>query len=270
MLERTGIEWLLVMFETYFDDSGTDAGSPIAVAAAYVSTRRGWKEFVDGWDKVRREERFEAFHMAEFVAPPEQGHKPFCDWDGTKKERVYRRLAKIINENKRIGLACAVPKVSYDQVVPDWIKANYGKEHYTFAVRMLLNLIITWREKSKIILPMQYIFDWEMSRAAKRKEISAIWDTMHDFWAEKLGTERCGYAFQHKEDFKPLQSADILAWQMRSHMERILPRGYDTLEDAHWGFRLLREYQEMDLGFFTEDQLKKFVKKTERYESAAG
>jgi hypothetical protein len=200
--------------------------------------------------------------MAEFVASPDQEHEPFCRWDNTKKERVYRRLATIINENKRIGIACAVPKKFYDQC-SDYIHEHYGKEHYTFAIRMLLNQILTWREKSLISAEMRYIFDWEMNGSSKRGEIDAIWEHMHPVWSEKLGRSGNGYSFQHKEAVKPLQAADILAWQMRAHMERILDRGHDTLEDAHWGFRLLREYQEMDLGFFNEDQMKKWAKQQE-------
>jgi hypothetical protein len=250
-------------YEAYFDDSGTDGRSRIAVAACYVSTVTGWNAFTEAWDAIRREEGFDVFHMAEFVAPREQGHKPFCDWENDKKQRVYSRVARAINENKRVGIACAVPKGVYDRC-SDYIHEHYGREHYTFAVNMILNQIVVWREKSLIALDAQYIFDWEMNGSSKKGEIDAIWNKMHPSWSEKLGTlGRDGYSFQHKDIFKPLQAADILAWQMRSHMERIFDQGYDTLEDAHFGFRLLREDQEMDLGFFTEDQMGKWASKQE-------
>jgi hypothetical protein len=58
-------------FEVYFDDSGTDAGTPVAAAACYVSSKNQWDEFVRNWDEVRAKEGFETFHMAEFVAKPE-------------------------------------------------------------------------------------------------------------------------------------------------------------------------------------------------------
>jgi hypothetical protein len=80
------------MFQVYFDDSGTDAKSEIAIAACYISTKRGWEAFVEGWDQARWEEGFEVFHMADFVARPEHGHKPFCTWNNSKKDHVYGRL----------------------------------------------------------------------------------------------------------------------------------------------------------------------------------
>jgi len=267
MLERTGTDWLIAMFEVYFEDSGTHPGSEIAIAACYVSTKRLWDEFTKEWDNARWEEGFEAFHMAHFLAPKEHGHKPFCDWDNTKKDHVYSRLAKIVNENKRIGIAIAVPKKSYD-AVPERIRNYHGHEHYTFAVRMCLLRIAEWRYKCGITLPIQYIFSWEMGR--KRKEIESIWENMHPSWQERFGIEPEGVSFQHHEHFKPLQAADILAWQMNNHMRKIWPLGHDTLDVLHHGFRVLREDQEMDLGFFTEEQVQKWVKRIDEDELTNG
>jgi len=255
---------LIAMFTAYFDDSGTDKNSDIAVAACYISAKRGWDEFVDAWDKVRWEEGFGTvpFHMAEFVAPPEQGHEPWCHWDKTKKDRVFAKLAQVINENKRIGISVAVPKEFWDRT-PEHIRAHYGKEHYTFAVRMCINRIVQWRLRSLIKHPVRYIFDWEMQKSQKREEISKILELItrqqNQEVANLLGLEPQGYGFEHKEQFKPLQSADILAWQMRSHMRKVWRLGHDDESLCHPGFRMLRLDQQMDLGFFTEHQINKFV-----------
>ena len=197
--------------------------------------------------------------MAEFLAPSEQGHKPFCGWDDGKKDHVYARLAKIINDNKRIGIASAVPKEAYDRL-PERIHQQYGRERYTFAVRMCMMRIMEWRDKSLISLPIRYVFDWQMNTDQKRKEISLILDIISKdkSLAPKFGLEVDGFSFEHKETFKPLQSADILAWQMRSHMRKIYPLGHDSEELCHQGFRQLRENQSMDLGFFTDAQFLDF------------
>jgi hypothetical protein len=251
------------MFTAYFDDSGTDRNSDIAIAACYISTKRGWDDFVSAWDNARWEEGFECFHMSDFMAPPAQGKQPWCDWDNIKKTRVYNRLAKIISENTRIGIAVAIPKDDWD-ATPDWIRGHFGKQHYTFAVRMCMNAIARWRNKSTIRLPVRYTFDWEMEHTEKRQEIAKILDLIttkpgNQPVANLLGLEPKGYSFEHKEEFKPLQSADILAWQMRSHMRKIWPLGHDDPSLCHPGFRLLREDQGPDLGFFTKDQIAKFV-----------
>ena len=114
-----------------------------------------------------------------------------------------------------------------------------------------------------ITLPILYIFDWEMQKSKKREEITGIFEVIgkakNQTVAELLGFEPKGYGFEHKEEFKPLQAADILAWQMRSHMRKIAPIGHDDVSLCHAGFRLLREDQEMNLGFFTQQQIDQFV-----------
>jgi hypothetical protein len=163
------------MFTAYFDDSGTDGNSDIAIAACYVSTKRGWDDFVDEWDRARFEEKFDSFHMADFMAPSGQKREPWCDWDNTKKDHVYTRLGKIINRNKRVAIAVAIPKAHWDEV-PDWIPGHWGYQHYTFAVRACMTAILNWRARSMITLPMRYIFDFEMQHSKKRQEIEKILD----------------------------------------------------------------------------------------------
>jgi len=92
MLQRGGFDGWIWMFniEVYFDDSGTHAESPIAVAACYAATKTQWDEFVRNWDDARREEGFDVFHMADFAAKPERGIKPFCDWSPEKRHRKWR------------------------------------------------------------------------------------------------------------------------------------------------------------------------------------
>lgn len=271
MLERTGTVWSIAVYETYVDDSGTSAQSQIAIAACYVSTIGGWKKFCQEWDIVREEEGFDVFHMAEFVAKPDQGHMPWCQWDNKKRERVYQRLAHIINDNKRIGIGVAVPKSVYDKV-PTRIREHYGFEHYTFAVRMCLMQISVWREKSLNSLPMQYFFDWEEPGTSKRIEISNTLDNVHEQLQPLFGLHTGGYGFQKKKNFKPLQAADILAWQMNNYIPKIYPEGetQENMKQLHPGFRLLRQDQEMNLGFFSETNMAAWTARIEKYETEHG
>jgi Protein of unknown function (DUF3800) len=272
-VERSEPNSLIVMFTAYFDDSGTDRNSDTAVAACYISTRRGWDQFVTDWDHARVQEGFDAFHMADFTAPNSQGHRPYCEWDEAKKNHVYGRLARIINDNKRIGIAIAIPKEIWSRT-PERIQRHFGREHYSFAVRLCMMQILKWRKNIQIALPVRYVFDWEMNKSQKRAEIAKIFEILsspaNEALAECYGVERSGFSFEHKEEFKPLQAADILAWQMRSHMRKVWTLGRDEPSICHPGFMLLREDQEMDLGFMTEAQLNTFVKRTEEWEKKMG
>ena len=132
------------MYEVYWDDSGTDPQSPIAIAACYISTKSGWDAFVEAFDEICWSEGFGTFHMVDFAAFHDKTKKPFCDWDHIKRKRVYERIAKAINDNKRTGMGIAIPKAAFDNLMPqtpEWLQWRFGKYHYTFAVRSLMGLI---------------------------------------------------------------------------------------------------------------------------------
>jgi hypothetical protein len=255
-------------FGLYCDDSRTDGNSPVAVAASYVSSKSQWDEFVRTWDEVRQNEGFDYFHMAEFVAPREHGHKPYCEWDNTKKDRVYARLASIINTRVRKGFAVAVPKDAFDRAAPQDFRDHFANDHYTYAVHCVIGLIAQWRDQYKIIPPIQYVFD----RGSPQAQIKAVWDIIGNEpkHASKYGLVPNGYGFQDKKFFKPLQAADILAWQMRNHMRRVMIEGKDDVASCHHGFRVLRENRPMQLGWFTESQMRKVFTDLEEYEQKHG
>jgi len=249
------------MFEAYFDDSGTHPGAPVAVAACYVSTKRGWQTFVEQWDQARAEEGFDEFHMVDFAAAHDKSKKPFCDWNREKRVRVYDRLARIVNDNKRVGFGAAIPKEPFDKLIPslpEAVRVKFGSNHYTYAMRTILLMIANWRRESLIKHPMQYFFDYTTDRKL-RAEIAILWehDEERERWGHYFGIERKnGYSFEDKGCFKPLQASDILAWQLNSHMRNVILKGKDDGRDMHRNFRIVRENQPVDLGFITEQQLR--------------
>jgi hypothetical protein len=263
-------------FELYCDDSGTDGNSPIAVAACYVASKVQWDEFVRNWDEVLRTENFSYFHMAEFVAKPESGHKPFCDWDNTKKSRVYSKLASIVNTRVRKGFGIAIPKKAFDSAAPQHFRDHYTKDHYTYAVMCCIGMIADWRAQYAVTSPIDYIFD----QGSRQEQISAVWKIIgrDEHYAQKYGLAPNGFSFRDKKVFKPLQAADILAWQMRNHVRRMLGRykslslvsSADEVRLCHPGFRFLRQGRPMCLGFYSEEQMRRVFADSEEYEQKHG
>jgi hypothetical protein len=272
MLERTSIDWWLAMFEfeVYFDDSGTDSGTPVAVAACYVAKKTQWDEFVRNWDRVSAEEGFEMFHMAEFVAKPEMGHEPFCHLDNEKKNRVYAKLASIINTRVHKGFAIAVPKKPFDEYIFEEFK-QYAENHYIWAAKCVMGLLDIWRQRYSITDPMQYVFE---SGSLGQHQLESIWDNIlkHPGSEKKYGLVKDGVQFQSKKLFKPLQAADILAWQMQNHMRRTVMIGRDSndIKLIHPGFLTLRNNRPMDLGFYSPKQVQEAFAVTKEFHSKNG
>lgn len=272
MLERIRVKWWLAMFniEVYFDDSGTDAQTPVAVAACYVAQKNQWDEFVTNWDEAGRQEGFEMFHMAEFVAKPEMKHEPFCYWDNKKKDRVYARLASIINTRVRKGFAIAVPKQPFDECIFDEFK-EFAENHYVFAVKSVLGAIETWRRQFSISNPMQYVFE---SGTLGEDQLRRVWKDclLYPENAQRYGIVPDGVQFQSKKLFKPLQAADILAWQVQNFMRRIVMSGHgpNNRRRAHKGFLMLRDNRPMDIRFYSRAQMQKAMETTKTFYAEKG
>ena len=196
------------MFEAYFDDSGTHRSSELAIAACYVSTRRGWLEFEKAWNVIRKEEGFDFFHMVDFAAPPECRRQPYCDWSREKKRRVYARLAQTINTHKRVGIGIAVPKATFDRVVPtlpDQVKAQCGRFHYTFAVKSLMVMIVKWRQRYGLKQPVRFVFDTITEGADEIESFFEEIDSYSEAFRERLGLESDGFSIESKSKAQPLQ-----------------------------------------------------------------
>ena len=248
--------------EVYFDDSGTDGTNEIAVAACYVSSKEQWGEFNRNWKEVSIDEEFDHFHMAEFVAKPEALHEPFCGWNNAKKKRVYEKLATIINIRVRHGFAIAVPKKAFDIHALKEFKEHYAENHYVFAVKSLFGLLENWRNQYRVAVPMQYVFDRGSPGEGQLRE---IWDKYsHDEAAIKRYGLADGALFQDDKVLRPLQAADILAWQMHNHMRKVIVPGCKSGEEfsrSHPGFKMLRGGRPLDLAVRLSLNLQKKCKR---------
>lgn len=258
MLARTSANWWIPMFdfETYWDDSGTHDSSPIAVAACYVATREQWEWFVRDWDDARRDEGFDVFHMADFMALPEYKKEPFCRWDEAKKNRVYSRLATIINTRVRMGFAFAVPTRAFEQFAPGHVKREMTSDAFIFAVQSVLSLVSEWWQQYANGGAVQYVFEDRKNMG----KIHQIWHTSKEYpdQAAQLGIKADapdGFSFQSPKFFKPLQAADILAWNQFVHMRDVVLQGLDDKKNCRPYFRLLRKDRPIRLGFMTDAQV---------------
>lgn len=269
MLARTGMDWYLAMFEfeVYSDDSGTHPNSEIAIAACYIASKKQWDKFSKDWTAFCQEEGLPFFHMAEFMAKPEAGHKPYCDWDNDKKNRVWDRVVKIINRRAAFGIAVGVPKESFNRLAPDHFKAEYAGDNYTYAVKTMLGVIRDWRAEQGLELPMQYVFD---RGSSGQEQIEHVWNVGERFplVARQCGFAPDGYGFQDKKIFKPLQAADILAWQWQNHLRKSVFGGHPE-RNTHPNFDKLRKIP-MRLGFYSEQQMAEMFERFRKYEEENG
>jgi hypothetical protein len=209
---------LMVMWALYCDDSGTNGQSEVAVAACLVGKVEQWEMFQKEWAQVAIDEEFKEFHMTKF----EGGHAEFHSWrgDDARKKRVLRKLLGIIKTRMRVGFSSSVSKVAYEKIVPQDIRDRFafGKNHYTFVVRDCLSMLYRWRKTFGYEGQIQYVFD-DMSKG--KDEIDHTFEVAlerGDPALKDFGMFRGGWGFADSVTVRPLQGADILAWETRRHM----------------------------------------------------
>jgi len=198
------------MFTLYIDDSGTDPDQNVAILAAWIAPSKLWLRFEADWKRFMAKEGFECFHAADIF----HGSKEFKDWDYEKKERVFRKLRQLIKRYVSHGIAIAMFKKDFDEVVTGEFREMVGNYHFTIGVRSLLGDVKRWRKTRPHHDKFEYVFDWMDPRSEARKEIEAFLSVPHlavDA-LESFGGYEGFYSFGKRRDLAPLQAADLLAW----------------------------------------------------------
>lgn len=252
MLRHSLKPWEIAVFTVYFDDSGTHSESETAVAACLVASDKAWESLTLDWGDVCVEEGFEHFHMTDFIGR----HKlPYSAWDDEKRDRVYRKLAALIGKYIERGYSVTVQKSAFVTIAPE-TRAVIGDKPYTLAVRTCIGNMRKWRVDSGG--NFQFVFDW-ISKGNGKGEIKAIHETLSQIEREEYGLTQMtdGWSCQHKQDFPPLQAADIFAWNVyNATVNRVIAR---EARPSRW-LVMLRDYvsQPLSIGVFDESQIQSF------------
>ena len=208
LLSAYGSKWkevTLVMLTVFVDDSGTDPKAPVAIAGALIIPAIQIGTLATDWAAFGSDFGFSKyFHSSECAA---QNHKSeFANWDDVKIGKAFRRARSITKKRTSQASAFAINKPDFDAEAPAEWRVIGGQNHYTWALRTLLNNLVYWRRQRSISAPFEFIFDW--AEGAAKEEIEML---MAQFESIFPGTFEGHYSFRKKQDVPGLQCADVLA-----------------------------------------------------------
>jgi hypothetical protein len=251
---------LIPMFTLYCDDSGTHRESDIAVAGCYIATVEQWKEVKRNWEEINARENFGVFHMADFVARKGQFASP--EWqDEAKRSRTIEALISIINTRVRIGIAAAVIKSAYDEVVPADVRERVGKNHYTFAIRMCIAFIERWRSQCGYTEPIQFVFDRLSKGKGDIEDALEIAASGGQDAVRRFGIYQDGWSFQNKANVTQLQAPDIWAYEnYRYAVDRYFVPVSER-KPLRESYRVLRKGVHTEVRYNTKESLAEFVRR---------
>jgi hypothetical protein len=223
LVPPNGAALFLVMndsYEAYFDESGTHDGSTLLCVAGYLFNSEQCKRFDEEWLAVLEEFSLPYFRMSECIHATGafKGRREICDL-------VARRMIGIIKRRVERGMAVSIAEKDFKEHVPEGNHEVTGPA-YSWCVRWILSQVQDWVEKFNPEARVSYFFE---SGHRDQRTTNEILSRM---FGSALGRERFYYAahaFSGKLPteksptvLRPLQAADLLAWQYRTHRMREL------------------------------------------------
>jgi hypothetical protein len=238
----------VVNLEAYFDESGSDDGSPVLSVAGYLFEKSKCQEFDLAWKEVLDRYGLPFFHMVDCA----HGNKPFDKLSKAECSAVEREMIELIRSHSLLGFATSVVESDYNEIFPD--HKPYG-DAYTYCCWTCLACVHGWIGANIFDGKVAYFFEAGHKSAAQANAIMNL-----IFKTEHLRHEYryAAHAFVDKKRIRPVQGADLLAWLHFTHVKNLLNPKRPIRAD----FRALVENWPIETKFVSRQHLLAMRKQT--------
>lgn len=226
----------LLVAAFYIDDSGTHKGAPVVVFGGLIGEQEQWEFFEPRW-------------KAELAAPL-QGKKPplkrfhmfdckwglgeFSGYSSGERDAATHDFRKIILDSGVHGVAAAISRADYDELMPDTLRATHGSADDMAFASAMSALDIDNRREDGVSLICDDTGEGSTARYA------SLYDRYQLMFKQQGGRTLEGLAFRSMEKVLPLQGADMIAWETyfyacailktpgaspRTHLQRYIDTG---------------------------------------------
>jgi hypothetical protein len=212
----------MVMLAVYFDESGTGDTSPVLSVGGYVATVDKWRRFDREWRHFLDEEKIGFLHMTDL----ENFQKQFSGFGPNDKKRLLQRAHYLIQSTGAVGIAGSVCRKEFkDIVIPD--KYAFGKigSSYCLAAQTAMLKVGMWARSTGHTDPIRYVFANLQSTVDGIKVKGELINLLDDFKVKAKTRERLflgDYSFEEMKDIRPLQAADIHAYEVTKYLHRTI------------------------------------------------
>jgi hypothetical protein len=201
-LALEGSDGVIAVLKAYMDESGVHDGSPICTVAAYMGRPQNWQEFAKKWKPAKRP--INVFHAADCA----NLRGEFEGWDKTKRDEYVAKLLPVLTGTNLPGIVVGID-------IREFGAAIAGRDDLGQLFGTPYSACFHW--VTQIIMLQAF-------QAGSAERIGFIHET-NDFagqaaeafnYIKKFGNPygtAVSLQFGGKEDYLPLQAADILAYE---------------------------------------------------------
>jgi len=247
------------MFYAYFDEGGHPADSEVVSIACVVAPVKQWQLFSNKWERILRRYKIQhGLHMTDF----ESRNGDFKDWEKHDQRAIpfISQLSSILTTHMQYGCVISVAMKDWNAVMRDRFPDNFERKRspFIFLFQTCLEAI-----KDTSLLPKheKIAFEFEetkfLNSAAPQHLV-----TYRDAWG--LGERWGDLGFGKKYDHRPLEGADMLAYEGAKHVLN------QTLHGGRVPERKLHEHllssKKIMAGFYDSNALWSYLEKTSEEE----
>ena len=209
-------------FEVYIDDSGSEPSSPIFFLAGFISSVERWAAF-SKWDSaLALSPPLDYFKMSEAAGFWEQFSKK-KGWDENKRQDRLVIFARIINKCAMLRVSTSLKYDLFEKYVRSLpaIERNLATdEPYVMLAGHLVSIAIMFADEKGLDQPIDFIFDKQSGHEVEflqrwpEYKRALLMSPRGKHLSRLIGEDPI---FLDEKVRKPLQAADLYAWQARNH-----------------------------------------------------
>ncbi|HEV2097464.1 MAG TPA: hypothetical protein VGR45_00905 [Stellaceae bacterium] len=213
---------LFMVLQGWVDVSGNEPqGGPVIVFGGFVAPYEMWSEFADEWDKeLAREPKLEYFKMSEANSLNGEFHRR-RGWNEELRDERVLRFARIIPKYARIRVSAWLRHQDWiDHIVsiPAPVRRLSVDHPYGQLFMQIILATAAFQDTHALTGPCDFIFDEELTFS---DEVMQWWPQVKDWIRQNGRSDLIKFLgsppiFRNEKAFKPLQAADLYAWQVRN------------------------------------------------------
>jgi hypothetical protein len=243
------------MLTAYFDDSGTHDASRIVLVAGVCGTEWQiasldglWREIIDNpmCGEKNPLERFHAYDCNNSIGD-------FLRWKRVETDYLWHQLqTAIINSGvSSYGVACV--REDWDSLITGDARAIYGNAEQ-MCIKNCFVRAIRWAEQNTFDPMMTFVFDNRPSNVQKVAQVVS-----HAFETGRPGETPSivGTAFLSSKEVRPLQAADLIAWELYQFANDIYDGTAKFGKPNRHQLRYLMGNMRVDAQFASHDSIKR-------------